>query len=131
MSEQPVAEPPQAVLNLLAGHTALVQQIALELRALVLQMAPAAIEQIDLPAHMLAYGFKATYKELLCVIMPTQKYVNFGFPHGASMSDPAGLLQGTGKRARHVKVTSLEDARRSELRGLLQVALQDLNRSVK
>lgn len=129
MSEQPVAEPPQAVLDLLAGHTGLVQQIALELRTLVLQMAPEAIEQIDLPAHMLAYGFKATYKDMLCVIMPTQKYVNFGFPRGASMPDPAGLLQGSGKRARHVKVTSLEDARQPELKELLQAALQDMQPS--
>jgi len=31
-------------------------------------------------------------------------HVNVGFFHGASLPDPAGLLQGTGKHMRHVKV---------------------------
>jgi hypothetical protein len=30
--------------------------------------------------------------------------VNVGFFHGASLDDPAGLLQGAGKRMRHVKL---------------------------
>jgi len=31
-------------------------------------------------------------------------HVNVGFFHGAALPDPAGLLQGTGKYMRHVKV---------------------------
>lgn len=31
-------------------------------------------------------------------------YVNVGFFHGAALIDPAGLLEGTGKHMRHVKV---------------------------
>src|ERR1051326_8835492 len=31
-------------------------------------------------------------------------YVNVGFFHGAALPDPASLLQGTGKRMRHVKM---------------------------
>jgi hypothetical protein len=31
-------------------------------------------------------------------------HVNVGFFHGASLDDPAGLLQGAGKRMRHVKL---------------------------
>jgi hypothetical protein len=31
-------------------------------------------------------------------------HVNVGFFHGAALPDPAGLLQGTGKHMRHVKV---------------------------
>ena len=31
-------------------------------------------------------------------------HVNVGFFRGATLDDPAGLLQGTGKRMRHVKV---------------------------
>src|SRR5688572_2624511 len=31
-------------------------------------------------------------------------HVNVGFFHGARLPDPAGLLQGTGKRMRHVKI---------------------------
>jgi len=31
-------------------------------------------------------------------------HVNVGFFHGASLPDPAGLLEGTGRRMRHVKL---------------------------
>jgi hypothetical protein len=31
-------------------------------------------------------------------------HVNLGFFHGAALPDPAGLLQGTGKYMRHVKI---------------------------
>jgi hypothetical protein len=31
-------------------------------------------------------------------------HVNVGFFHGSALDDPAGLLEGTGKRMRHVKV---------------------------
>ena len=31
-------------------------------------------------------------------------HVNVGFFHGAALPDPAGLLEGTGKRMRHVKL---------------------------
>jgi hypothetical protein len=31
-------------------------------------------------------------------------HVNVGFFHGAALEDPAGLLEGTGKRMRHVKL---------------------------
>jgi hypothetical protein len=33
-----------------------------------------------------------------------KKHVNVGFFHGAALADPAGLLEGTGKRMRHVKL---------------------------
>ena len=35
--------------------------------------------------------------------------VNFGFWRGVDLDDPQGLLQGTGEKMRHVKVTGLED----------------------
>src|SRR5262249_5437676 len=31
-------------------------------------------------------------------------HVNVGFFHGAALDDPAGILEGTGKRMRHVKL---------------------------
>ena len=31
-------------------------------------------------------------------------HVNLGFFHGAALDDPAGLLEGAGKRMRHVKI---------------------------
>ena len=107
----------------LEGYPDDVRAIALQLRALVLQALPKAVEQVDLPARMLAYGRDATYKGLVCVIMPQQGYVNLGFSRGAALPDPAGLLEGTGKRARHVKVRSLVAANSPPLKALLAQAV--------
>ena len=56
--------------DFLDGYPADVRAIALKLRQLILAALPEAIEQVDRPARMLAYGRDATYKGLVCVIMP-------------------------------------------------------------
>jgi hypothetical protein len=41
-----------------------------------------------------------------CLYVSAQSgYVNLGFYEGAALDDPAGLLEGTGKAMRHVKVS--------------------------
>ena len=42
-------------------------------------------------------------------IAATDSYVNLGFFGGATLTDPSGRIEGTGKRMRHVKVRALED----------------------
>src|SRR5215510_2446278 len=55
-------------------------------------------------------------------------HVNIGFFHGASLPDPARLLQGTGRFMRHVKAspTSLPDA--APLKALISAAYIDIKR---
>lgn len=48
-----------------------------------------------------------------------KNHVNVGFFYGALLADPAGLLQGTGKRMRHVKLHAEHESvhvRRMDLR---------------
>lgn len=110
----------------LAGYTPGVQMIVYELRALVLDVVPEAIEQIDVPAKLIAYGFRQTYKDTICVIMPLKAGVNLGFPRGIDLPDPASLLTGTGKKARHVRITTIEDVKATALRALLEAAVAKL-----
>lgn len=107
----------------LAKDTPPVRAITLKLRRLVFDVIPTALEQIDEPAHLLGYGFDQTYKDTLCVIMPVKTYVNLGFARGASLPDPAGLLVGAGKRARHVKVTERTAVDAPALRALLKATV--------
>jgi len=103
-----------------------VQMIAWEVRSLVLDVAPDALEQIDIPAKLLAYGYRQTYKDTICVIMPLKAAVNLGFPRGVELPDPTGLLTGTGKKARHVRLNTVEDAQAPGLRALLEAAVARL-----
>lgn len=52
-------------------------------------------------------------------------YVNLGFYHGSSLSDPAGLLEGTGKQLRHVKIHNVREARSPAIAILIRGAISD------
>jgi hypothetical protein len=53
-------------------------------------------------------------------------HVNVGFFHGAALGDPAGLLQGTGKNMRHVKLPWGEPINEAALTGLIAAAYRDI-----
>ena len=53
-------------------------------------------------------------------------HVNIGFFQGASLDDPAGLLQGTGKRMRHVKLRWGEPVDVAALDALIAAAYRDM-----
>ena len=58
-------------------------------------------------------------------------HVNVGFFRGAELPDPAGLLQGTGKRMRHVKLRPGEDIDAAALTELIEAAYRDMVRSLE
>lgn len=41
---------------------------------------------------------------MFCYLHTTKAHAILGFEHGASLADPASLLEGTGKAMRHVKL---------------------------
>jgi hypothetical protein len=53
-------------------------------------------------------------------------HVNVGFFHGAALADPAGLLEGTGKYMRHVKVKPGLALDASSLEALIASAYRDI-----
>lgn len=53
-------------------------------------------------------------------------HVNVGFFFGAMLKDPAGLLEGTGKRMRHVKLRPEHDLDVDALTGLVAAAYADI-----
>ncbi len=54
-------------------------------------------------------------------------HVNIGFFRGADLDDPAGLLVGTGRRMRHVKLTPGVAIDASALRALIVAAHLDMH----
>ncbi len=100
-----------------------VQDLARHARDLMLAAMPDAIEQFDPSARLVAYGFDRTYRGLVCGITLQKSYVNLMFARGTELPDPAGLLIGTGKRARHVKIQRLDELASPELRALLEAAV--------
>jgi hypothetical protein len=58
-------------------------------------------------------------------------HVNVGFFRGAELSDPSGLLEGTGKFMRHVKLRPADEVDAKGLRELIQTAYTDMKRRQK
>src|SRR5579864_4714807 len=54
-------------------------------------------------------------------------HVNVGFFRGAEIADPEGLLEGTGKFMRHVKLRPGRDFNSPALMKLIQTAYRDMN----
>ena len=52
-------------------------------------------------------------------------YVNLGFYHGAALRDPTHLLEGTGKRLRHVKIRTDAEAKNPAIAALLRNAIEN------
>lgn len=57
-----------------------------------------------------------------------KEHVNVGFYHGAALGDPAGLLEGNGKRMRHVKLRPGREFDAAVLRNLIEAAYVDIRR---
>ena len=55
-------------------------------------------------------------------------HANVGFFHGAELEDPTGLLEGSGKRMRHVKVRPGVDVDAGALDALIRAAYADIKR---
>ena len=53
-------------------------------------------------------------------------HVNVGFFHGAALADPDGLLEGTGKFMRHVKLRPGQDINEIALKQLIETAYTDM-----
>jgi len=58
-------------------------------------------------------------------------HVNLGFFQGASLPDPARLLQGAGKRMRHVKLSPGSPTDAAALRRLIETAYADIKARVE
>ena len=58
-------------------------------------------------------------------------HVNVGFFHGASLPDPVGLLQGSGKFMRHVKLRPGAAINAAALRTLVTAAYSDIKARVE
>jgi hypothetical protein len=98
------------VAKLLAEHPAEQQAIEQALRASIRRELPDAIEQVDFGNKLIAFGRSMNMRGLLFALIAHKSWVNLQLADGAELPDPNGLIEGTGKRIRHIKIRSVADA---------------------
>jgi hypothetical protein len=96
--------------RLLGEHTPELQAIERALRAAIEGEFPAVVVQVDFGNKLIAFGRTMRMRGLLFAIIAHQSWVNLQLADGALLADPDGLIEGTGKRIRHVKIRSVEAA---------------------
>jgi hypothetical protein len=96
-----------------------VADIGRALRVVVLEGFPGAVEIFDGGDGLLAFGTERSMRDLLFAIIPHKVHVNLQLSDGGELPNPDGRIEGTGKRVRHVKVRSVEDARAPWLRAVI------------
>jgi hypothetical protein len=98
------------VEKLLAAHPPEQRTIEQALRSTIRREFPGAIEQVDFGNKLIAFGRSMRMRGLLFAIIAHQSWVNLQLADGAELPDPDRLIEGTGKRIRHVKIRSIADA---------------------
>lgn len=97
------------------------QALALDLRRLIRKLLPKAQEKIYRGWGVADYGFGASGRGFI-TIGPQKGYVNLYFMDGVDLDDPDGLLEGTGKRLRHVSIRTPADLKKRSLHTLVRQA---------
>ena len=116
----------EQLADALQSKSPMVRQLYLDMHQLVLETIPDVVYSVDCKDGQMGYGARQYgYNGWgMAALSAHNKWVSLFFMRGADLEDPDGLLEGTGKKMRHVKLRSPEQAeeRRSALRRLIEAA---------
>jgi hypothetical protein len=105
--------------QLVTKYSPEVQAIARRLREIIYEVLPKADEKVWATGWNVA---RYADGEELVAIGPLKNYCNFFFAQGAQLSNPDGLLEGTGKGIRHIKCKSLDTIPMGAIKKLMREA---------
>ena len=112
-------------LSFLAPFEPRITKLALSTRNLVFEKAPDATELIYDAYNAVAtgYGFTGRPSECFIHIAVYARWVNLGFHRGSELSDPKGILQGTGRLIRHIRISEVGDLAVPAVRAFVKQAI--------
>jgi hypothetical protein len=117
---------PETWDDLLAGHRPEVQASGRAMLGAILEALPDAVVQYDRGDRLLAIGTGGRMRDLVFALVPHARWLNLQLVDGALLPDPDRLIEGTGKRIRHVKIRSADQALSPAVRSIVraQVAVR-------
>src|SRR5215472_12219540 len=99
-----------------------VRDLATAARAVVLDIIGPCFEQIFPFNKLVSLIYSTTEKRIkdnICLLVVYRDHVNLLFPRGVDLSDPKGLLEGSGRAMRHMKLRTPDDLHGPGVRPLL------------
>src|ERR1700691_6530778 len=117
--------PDSQLLGFLDAYDRHISDLVLTLREMILEEAPDASESIyEVYTVAIWFGFSGKMKDMFCYIATNAGHVNLGFPRGSTLPDPNGVLEGDGKKMRHIKFRSRRDVERPFVRRYIRAAME-------
>ena len=120
-----MARPPAELLEFLHRYPSAIQSLTLGARKVIHEEVAPCHEHVFNMPRTVVLAYSATGKVIadgVCVVTAWRQHVTLGFSRGVDLADPKGILQGAGKAMRHIRLTSLDDLGRQEIRALLREA---------
>jgi hypothetical protein len=110
--------------QVLSNYTPEMGELARKTRALIFDVLPQTVEVDWIQQKVSGFGTgPKKMTEHFSWIAVAKNHVVLGFYYGTELPDPDGLLEGTGKLLRHVKIRSEADLNRPGVRKLLEIAI--------
>ena len=107
--------------SFLAPYRGDIQDIVRQARQILVAGIPDVVETQD--TANLGFGYTRGYTGLIFVLSPHKTHVTLGFFDGINLPDPQGLLEGKGKRHRHLKIKTEDELHNPALLTLIQTAI--------
>ena len=109
--------------EVIRGATPEVRVLAERVRELIRDVLPTVVEVPWPRQGVIGYGVgPRKMSEHFCYISAHRRHVTLGFYYGAELPDPDGLLEGSGKLLRHLKIRGLGDVDNPAVRALIEAA---------
>lgn len=124
-SDKRKGSPPPRVEAFLEDHPMALHETVHRLRRLVQEAVPEAVEAVVPGWKLIGYRVPLGKKTLyFAYVAPQAGQVRLGFEYGVLLSDPAGLLTGSGSQVRQVDVKPGDALPERELQQLIRDAAQ-------
>lgn len=104
-----------------------VAHLGRQAKALIEEVMPHVVEVVWLNQRISGYGVgPKKMSEQFCYIALFKNRINLGFYYGADLPDPQNLLDGSGIKLRHIKISRQEQLENSALKELVVAAAKHL-----
>ena len=111
---------PRTFDDLLSPYSDDVGRLAESTRRLLRELLPAVEESIDSSGPYAFYGYGPGYKGMICSIIVSKGGVKLGLVDAVGLDDPHKLLEGAGKRHRHIVIEGPGDLQKAGVRELVR-----------
>ncbi len=99
-----------------------IRELAAASRALISKLIPKSDEKVYFGWRVVRYSLDGTTTGQFIAIGPQKKYVNLYFMNGNELDDPKGLMNGDGKKMRHVSITEARQLKSAALKALIKAS---------